>query len=41
MAQSILRPTVVTFMELAMHQGVEWSMEEIAIGPHSPSSACP
>lgn len=41
MAQSILRPTVVTFMELAMHQGVEWSMEEIAIGPHSPLIGVP
>ncbi|MEW6658642.1 MAG: potassium channel protein [Thermodesulfobacteriota bacterium] len=32
MAHTILRPTVVTFMELAMHEGVEWSMEEIRVG---------
>lgn len=32
MAHTILRPTVVSFMELAMHEGVEWSMEEIAVG---------
>jgi voltage-gated potassium channel len=36
MVQTILRPTVVTFMELAMQEGVEYSMEEIAVG--SPSS---
>ncbi len=41
MAQSIMRPTVVTFMELAMHQGVEWSMEEIAVGSHSPLIGVP
>jgi voltage-gated potassium channel len=41
MAQCILRPTVVTFMELAMHQGVEWSMEEIAVGSHSPLIGVP
>ncbi len=41
MAQSILRPTVVTFMELAMHQGVEWSMEEIAVGTRSPLIGVP
>ena len=35
MAQTILRPTVVTFMELAMHEGVEWSMEEIRVGEAS------
>ncbi len=35
MAHSILRPTVTTFMELAMHEGVEWSMEEVAVGEHS------
>jgi voltage-gated potassium channel len=32
MAHTILHPTVVTFMELAMKEGVEWSMEEIAVG---------
>jgi len=36
MAHSILRPTVVTFMELAMQDGVEWSMEEIAVSEGSP-----
>jgi voltage-gated potassium channel len=36
MAQTIMRPTVVTFMELAMKEGVEWSMEEIAVGQASP-----
>lgn len=35
MAHTILRPTVVTFMELAMTEGVEWSMEEIVVGPSS------
>lgn len=35
MAHTILRPTVVTFMDLAMHEGVEWSMEEITVGPTS------
>jgi voltage-gated potassium channel len=35
MAHTILRPTVVTFMELAMHEGVEWSMEEIRVGEAS------
>ncbi len=35
MAHTILRPTVVTFMELAMHEGVEWSMEEIRVGETS------
>ena len=32
MAQTIMRPTVVTFMELAMKEGVDWSMEEVAVG---------
>ncbi len=41
MAQTILRPTVVTFMELAMHEGVEWSMEEIAVGESSPMIGLP
>jgi voltage-gated potassium channel len=36
MAHTILRPTVVTFMELAMHEGVEWSMEEVAVSARSP-----
>ena len=36
MAHTILRPTVTTFMELAMHEGVEWSMEEILVGDTSP-----
>jgi voltage-gated potassium channel len=35
MANIILHPTVVTFMELAMKEGVEWSMEEIAVGQTS------
>jgi len=35
MAHTILHPTVVTFMELAMKEGVEWSMEEIAVGQTS------
>lgn len=35
MAHAILRPTVTTFMELAMHEGVEWSMEEIRVGETS------
>jgi voltage-gated potassium channel len=41
MAQTILRPTVVTFMELAMQDGVEWSMEEIAVGKNSPLVGVP
>ena len=35
MAQTIMRPTVVTFMELAMKEGVDWTMEEIAVGQAS------
>ena len=35
MAHTILRPTVTTFMDLAMHEGVEWSMEEIRVGDTS------
>ena len=35
MAQTIMRPTVVTFMELAMKEGVDWTMEEIAVGQTS------
>lgn len=41
MAHTILRPTVVTFMELAMHEGIEWSMEEIAVGGSSPLLGMP
>jgi voltage-gated potassium channel len=35
MAQTIMRPTVVTFMELAMKEGVDWTMEEIVVGEKS------
>jgi len=41
MAHTILRPTVVTFMDLAMHEGVEWSMEEITVGSSSPLLGLP
>jgi voltage-gated potassium channel len=41
MVHTILRPTVVTFMELAMQEGVEWSMEEIAVGATSPLLGLP
>jgi voltage-gated potassium channel len=41
MAHTILRPTVVTFMELAMQEGVEWSMEEIAVSETSPLVGVP
>jgi voltage-gated potassium channel len=41
MAHSILRPTVTTFMELAMHEGVDWSMEEIVVGTASPLLGLP
>jgi voltage-gated potassium channel len=41
MAQTIMRPTVVTFMELAMKDGVDWSMEEIAVGQGSPLLGVP
>jgi voltage-gated potassium channel len=41
MAHTILRPTVVTFMELAMQEGVEWSMEEIAVSESSPLAGVP
>jgi voltage-gated potassium channel len=41
MAQTILRPTVVTFMDLAMQDGVEWSMEEIAVSENSPLVGVP
>jgi voltage-gated potassium channel len=41
MAQTILRPTVVTFMDLAMQDGVEWSMEEIAVSERSPLAGVP
>ena len=35
MAHAILRPTVTTFMDLAMTEGVEWSMEEVRVGEGS------
>ena len=35
MAYAILRPTVTTFIELATQEGVDLSMEEIAVGPGS------
>ena len=35
MAHTILRPTVTTLMELAMAEGMEWSMEEIRVGETS------
>jgi voltage-gated potassium channel len=35
MAHTIVHPTVVTFMELAMKEGVEWSMEEIIVNHQS------
>jgi len=41
MAHTILRPTVVTLMELAMQEGVEWSMEEIAVKENSPLVGVP
>ena len=41
MAQTIMRPTVVTFMELAMKEGVDWTMEEIVVGPASPLQGVP
>lgn len=41
MVHTILRPTVVTFMELAMQEGVDWSMEEIAVGGTSPLQGLP
>jgi voltage-gated potassium channel len=41
MAHTILRPTVVSFMELAMQEGVEWSMEEVAVSEASPLAGVP
>jgi len=41
MAHTILHPTVVTFMELAMKEGVDWSMEEILVGQSSPLLGVP
>ena len=41
MAHTILHPTVVTFMELAMKDGVDWTMEEIAVGQASPLQGVP
>jgi voltage-gated potassium channel len=36
MAYAILRPTVTTFIELAMAEGVDLSMEEVTVEPTSP-----
>jgi voltage-gated potassium channel len=36
MAETIMRPTVTTFIELAMHEGVDWSMEEVTVDATSP-----
>jgi voltage-gated potassium channel len=36
MAYAILRPTVTTFIELAMAEGVDLSMEEVTVEPSSP-----
>ena len=36
MAQTILRPNVVTFVELAMKEDVDLSMEEVAVAEGSP-----
>jgi voltage-gated potassium channel len=36
MAQTILRPNVVTFVELAMKEDVDLSMEEVAVAASSP-----
>jgi voltage-gated potassium channel Kch len=41
MAHAILRPTVTTFMELALTEGVEWSMEEIKVGRLAPGGTGP
>ena len=41
MAHTILRPTVTTLMELAMQEGVEWSMEEIGVREGSPLVGVP
>jgi len=41
MAHTILRPTVTTFMDLAMQDGVDWSMEEIAVSQLSPLVGVP
>ncbi len=35
MASAILRPTVTTFMERALTEGVDWSMEEVRVGEGS------
>jgi voltage-gated potassium channel len=35
MAHTILRPTVTTFMDIAMREGVEYSMEEVAVAETS------
>jgi voltage-gated potassium channel len=36
LAQTILRPTVTTFIDLAMHEGVELSMEEVEVSADCP-----
>lgn len=35
MAQSVLRPTVISFLELAVRGGIDLQMEELEVGPHS------
>ncbi len=35
MAQTILRPTVLDFLDVAVHGGMDLSMEEIPVGQHS------
>ena len=35
MAQTILRPTVVDFMDVALGEGIDLSLEEIPVGGHS------
>lgn len=35
MAQTILRPTVVDFMDMALGEGIDLSLEEIPVGGHS------
>jgi voltage-gated potassium channel len=41
MAQTILRPTVTTFIELTMQEGVDLSMEETGVEPGSPLIGLP
>jgi voltage-gated potassium channel len=35
MAQSVLRPTVTNFLELAVRGGIDLQMEELAVSPES------